>query len=73
MFSHPSFQHLPYPGKLGQSSSQWAGSIKGMQLVEAAENRFPCIQFCAVTKEEVFPKKANLDIWMISGHTSWKG
>ena len=45
-----------------------------MQLVKASqENRFPYSHLGAITRGEVFPKKANLDIWMIYGRSCRKG
>lgn len=61
---------------LENQGSRWLAALKESSWWKrtdaVAENRFPCSQFSVITKE-VYPKKANVDIWIISGHTPWKG
>lgn len=62
---------------LENQGSQWLAALKECSWWKrtdavAEENRFPCSQISAVTKQ-VYPKKANLDIWIIAGQYLMEG
>lgn len=72
LISH--FPNFALPWKIsGRAQVIGLGAFEEMQGMKASqENRFPYSQLGAITRGEVFPKKANLDIWVIPGHSSRK-
>lgn len=56
----------------GRTQVSGLAAMKECSWWKLLRTGFPTV-WCAVTKKELFPKKANLDMWVISGHTSWEG